>query len=361
MAVSLLSALSSGCTQEVESRPKPAPQKQPHLVELAPVVVDTLRITSVYTGSLRHRQTVRIFNQEEGRVLRLPYYEGDSVEAGTVVLELDDALIKSELRKAKAVRREAEANRERLRRLLDKKVVSEDEYVRAETAVEVAKAEEAILETRLGYTRVTAPFDGVVAARLVEPGDIVPRHTHVLTIVDPTSLITELGVSELLVPHIQIDDRVDVRIDALGDQHYSGGVLRIHPELDPQTRQGRVEVEIEPVPDGAQSGQFVRVTFNTTALNRKVIPFAAMRRDREGEYVFAIDAHKHVHRTAIRSGRRLADRVEILDGLRVGERVVVRGFLGLSDGEQVEPVNPAEQRAEDNAQSTSDAAVQEGS
>lgn len=332
----------SGCTQDAASVPNPqSAEKQQvpaHLVESAVVVAESMRMSSVYTGSLRHRQTVRIYNQEEGRLIRLPFYEGDRVKAGDVLLELDASLLIAQLDKARAVRREAETNMKRFQQLLQEKISSEDEYLRTKTAFEVAKAEERILETRLGYTKVSAPFSGVVTARLVEPGDILPRHTHVLTLADPSSLVTELAVSEILLSHIGVGDAVRARIDALGDAEFPGQVVRVHPELDARTRQGRVEIELRPVPPGARAGQFARVTFTTEALNRKVIPFAALRRDRDGEFVYRIDDDRIVHRVPVRSGQRLADRVEVLEGLGLGELVVVKGFLGLNEGKQVEIV-----------------------
>lgn len=332
----------SGCTQDAASvsNSQSAKKDTPaHLVESAPVVQETLRMSSVYTGSLRHRQTVRIYNQEEGRATRLPFYEGDRVEAGDIILELDATLLIAQLDKAKAVRREAETNMKRFRQLLDEKVLSENEYLRAKTAFEVAKAEERLLETRIGYTKVAAPFSGVVTARLVEPGDFLVHHTHVLTLADPSSLLTDLAVSEILLSHIAVGDSVHVRIDALGSTEFPGRVVRVHPELDPRTRQGRVEIELRPVPEGARAGQFARVTFSTEALDRRVIPFAALRRDRDGEFVYRIDGDRVVHRVPVRSGQRLADRVEVLEGLGVGDLVVVKGFLGLKEGKKVTIVN----------------------
>jgi RND family efflux transporter MFP subunit len=343
----------SGCSENAESRPqstqsdqgpasKRAEKKRDHLVETAIVKLDSLRLTSVYTGSLRSRRTVRVFNQEEGRVTKLPFFEGDRVDQGQLVLELDDALLQAEHAKASSLRREAESNLERVRRLKQKGVVSEDEYLRAVTAVEVAKGDELMLKTRLGYTRVQAPFAGVVAERLVEPGDVVPRHSHVLTIIDPTALVADLQVSELLLPHLSVGDRVTVRIDALGDVEFEARVLRIYPEVESRTRQGRVEVELTSVPKGARPGQFARVTFRVEASERKVLPFSALRRDHEGEYVYRIADGDRVVRVPVRSGRRLADRVEILEGLEPEVRVVTKGFLGLSEGMKVKPVDESQ-------------------
>jgi membrane fusion protein (multidrug efflux system) len=345
MGIVLIATLlftAGGCQRDPDGHAKPRAgekAKSPaHLVELVTVSEETLSVTSVRTGSLRHRRKVRIYNQEEGRVTRLPYYEGDQVQAGDILLELDQDLLMAELEKAIAVRRETKANLERLRGLRENRMVAENEYLRASTAYEVAKAEHRVLETRLGYTRVTAPFSGVVTARMVEPGDIVPRHSLVMSLADPSSLVTDLTVSELLIPHLHTGDTVRVRIDALGADEHPGNILRVHPELDARTRQGRVEIELSPVPPGARAGQFARVAFDTRAFNRMVIPFAALRRDRDGEFVYRMQADRTVRRVDVRSGQRLAQRVEVLEGLSVGEQVVLKGFLGLTDGKQVEPV-----------------------
>ena len=143
------------------------------------------------------------------------------------------------------------------------------------------------------------------------------------------------------MPHISPGDTVSVRIDALGNVDFRGVVKRVHPVLNPVTRQGVVEVELNPVPARARAGQFVRVTFSTEALNRMVAPFAALRRDREGEFVFRVNEEK-AERVVVRSGRRLADQVEMLEGLEPGDQVVVRGFLGLSAGKRVTPVDMPE-------------------
>ena len=347
LAICVLSIL-LGCTSDAANSPgaaKKATKKKArsHLVVLATVESRTLRSSSTYTGSLRYRTSVRIFNQEEGRLLELPYYEGDPVAKGVKLFGLDTALLDAELRKAAAVLREASANLKRSERLRRRKMASEEELLRARTVVEVAKAEREVLRTRRGYTQATAPFDGLVAARLAEPGDVVARHTHLLTLVDPASLVTELDVSELVIPHLAKGVEVVVRIDALGDEGYTGRVLRVHPEINPRTRQGRVEVTLMPLPQGARSGLFARVTFKIEALERRVMPFSALRRDRNGEYVFRIDPAGKARRVGIRGGRRVSDQVEILEGLHAGDRVVTKGFLGLKDGKKVTEV-PSERR-----------------
>jgi membrane fusion protein (multidrug efflux system) len=185
-------------------------------------------------------------------------------------------------------------------------------------------------------------------------------------------LVTEVSVSELLIPQMTIDDSVKVTIDALGQTIHNGRIIRIHPNLDPLTRRGVVEMELKPVPEGAQPGQLCRVEFTTRVAQRLVVPFRAIRRDEQGEYVFILqeavidksaakkaanetDSNKDkrpgknadnetiVARAPVRSGLRIGEQVEILQGLQENQKVVVRGFLGLSEGKPVKIVSPQTQ------------------
>jgi membrane fusion protein (multidrug efflux system) len=179
----------------------------------------------------------------------------------------------------------------------------------------------------------------VISVRNKEPGDLVAKHTHLLTLTDPGSLVTEIHVSELLLPYLKLDDPARVQIDAIGNRILEGRIMRIHPELDPVTRQGIVEVILQPVPEGARAGQFARVTLETARVERLVIPFLAIRHDKDGEHVFLLNPDNSARRTRVRSGIRLAEEIEILEGLEPGQQVVTRGFLGLAEGKLVKPVS----------------------
>ena len=277
-------------------------QAGPQLVGVA--TVETREIAGRITrpGTLKARRIVRLHNQEEGRIRQMPYFEGDSVRAGDTVVRLDDSLLQAELRKARARLRQAEQDLARFKRLVGKNLISEEDLMRAETALDVARAEESLLKARLEYMHIRAPFDGVVTERLAEPGDAVPRHTHLLTIADPGSLVTEVKVSELMLPALAAGDPVEVRIDALGDALFEGRVLRVHPTIDPRTRQGTVEVLVEPVPAGARAGQLCRVTLAGQARPRRLIPLAALRRDAREAFVFVVDEPGTARRSTVRSG-----------------------------------------------------------
>ena len=329
----------NACSPEDEHAKKKKPE---HLVETAIATRAELSLSITRTGTLKVLREVKIHSQEEGRVTELPYYEGDKVKKGTLIARLDDKLLRAQFNRAEATLKKSRSDIKRMRGLHKRKLASDQEIANAETEYEVAKADKEILETRLGYTKIVAPLTGIVTQRVTEPGNIAERHSHLLTISDPTSLITEVTVSGLLLPELKVGDPAQVTIDALGSEQLQGVITRTHPSLDPVTRRGIIEVELSPVPAGALPGQLCRVTLNTHSGNRLIIPFRALRRDTEGEYVFVVNKNNKAERVSVTSSLRMNERIEILPalkgGLTDGQQVVTKGFLSLKAGKKVKSV-----------------------
>lgn len=336
--VALLLGALVACGERSDGGQARPPAARAHLVELAPATLGKLAYVSDRAGSLRALREVRIMNQEEGEVVEVRVREGDRVARGELLVRYDDRLLRAELDKASASVRQAELDHRRNEQLQARGFVGAEALSRAATALEVARAEERILRERLRYLTITAPFGGVVSERAVEPGGVTPRHTHLLTLIDPSTLVTDVSVSELVLPYLALGDVAAVRIDALGEAAHPGRILRIHPAVDPLTRSGRVEVALSPVPAGARPGQFCRVELATEGREQVVLPLSALRRDAQGEFVFVHREDGSVERVGVTSGLRLADRVEIRQGLAAGSQVVTKGFIGLVPGQPVKPV-----------------------
>lgn len=332
----------AGCAAEDDAKgagnKRPA---SPHLVTTVSAERGPVAAHHERPGSLRFRRLVRIHSQEEGRITELEVFEGDRVAQGDLLVQLEDDLLRAQLDKASATKEQKELDLDRQEGLRKKRAVSEDELAQARTALTVAQAEERLLQTRLAFTRIRAPFGGVIVARRVEPGDFVTKNSHLLTLADPSSLIAEVYASELILPQVTLGGPVSLRIDALGASRFEGRILRIHPALAQISRQAIVEVAMDPIPDGARAGQFVRAMLQTNAVDRLLAPFRAVRRDRDGEFLWLVNDAGETRRRPVRTGLRITDRIEILEGLEPGERVVTRGFLGLAEGKAVKVVDDA--------------------
>jgi RND family efflux transporter MFP subunit len=326
--------LLAACSSETEV-PQQRPARPAPGVQVAEVVHQAVGQQIERTATLRAEREVKLITEEEGRIERLPYYPGDRVSKGDELLRLNDTLLVAQLNKARAQREQAELDVRRLERLQEPRLVAEEEVARARTTAQVAQAEEELLRIRLAQTRIHAPFDGVISARLAEPGDAVGRFSHVMSLIDPTRLLADLQLSETVLPALAVGDSVSLRLDAEGGRAFEGKILRIHPAVDPSSRLGTVEVRIDDPSAQARPGQLARVTLQLRPLPRTVIPFAALRRDTQGEFVYRLDGGLTVHRTPVTSGSHLGEKVVILRGLEHGQQVVTSGFLGLADGVSV--------------------------
>lgn len=343
--VLMVSLLLSGC--EREKTPATVVVK-PHLVEVVKAEKKDISVTRQRNGSLRALQEIQIYNQEEGQIAELPFFEGDRVEQGQIIARLNDRLLRSQLLRAQALTQKSETDLAQIEDLVARKLTTQNELTRIETELAVAKADEQALQTRLSYFVIRSPITGVVTHRNTEPGNIAERYSHLMTIADQSTLITEVRISELLLNDIKVGDTVAIQIDALSTakrqtQNLTGEISRIFPDIDPMTRTGMLEIALSPAPQGARSGQFVRVVLTTQQAKRLLIPFIALRRSVEEEYVFTVNADNKVQITPVRTGLEIGEQIEILEGLGGGETVVIRGFTNLRENKEVKIVNLATQ------------------
>lgn len=309
-------------------------KKPAHLVETSVVSIKDVSLETTLSGTLEASRVVRIFNQEHGLLKSLPFYESDHIKQNDLLASLDDALIRSDLNKATATLQQTQLDLKRLKNLVPRKLASEDQIAKAKTAVSIAQAEVDRNRTRLKHTQITSPFDGVISQRLIEPGDVIPLYSHMLTLIDISSLKVRIHVSELLLPLIKQNDLVTIKIDALGDLTFDGQINRIYPTIDADTRRGVVEIHIKPTPDGALPGQLCRITLSTEIKPRRMIPYDAVRHDDQGTYVFKIENNK-AKRINIRTGIQHNENIEILEGLSENDVIVSKGFFGLGHDKEV--------------------------
>lgn len=310
-----------------------------HRVEVVTAETRSVAIIQSVSGTLEAVIKIRLYNEESGRVIKLPFHEGDSVQKGTLLVQLDNALIKTDLAKALASKEQASVNLNRLKKLLPKKISTEEEVARAETELDLAIAEEQHQNIRLKRTSIHAPIDGIITRRLYEPGDMLPAHSHIHTLVDPGQLKLEATLTERLMPLARSGQVVDISIDALGEQPFKASISRIHPTINTETHKGTIEILIDPVPEGASIGQFTRAQLHLQATDRLVIPAHVVHYEPAGAYVYRVindeDGHTIAEKVMLQLGQQYNELVEILSGIHQDDLVVSRGYLGLRDRKKV--------------------------
>ena len=357
LVIALFSILLSSCDNSADSNSHDQQIRQRnnqplHRVEVITVEIKPVHLTQLVSGTLEAVTKIRLYNEESGRITKLPYYEGDSVKKGTLLIQLDNELLKTDVAKAKANRQQKKVDLNRLRQLLPKKIATEEQVAQARTEVDLAVAEEKHQLTRLKRTSIKAPIDGLITKRHYEPGDLLAQHSQILSIIDPSALRLKASIAERWIPLIHINQQVTVRIDALGDRKNKAKIIRIHPTINADTHKGIIEILLNPVPSNAKVGQFARATIELKSSQRLIIPVNTVHFEPEGAFVYRVikddtgnetgaDIVKAdiVEKVFFQQGQQFGEVVEVLSDLKAGDNIVSRGHLGLRDAKKVTIAN----------------------
>jgi membrane fusion protein, multidrug efflux system len=309
-------------------------------VEIATVQRIRIARTSLVTGQLAPLRVVGVTSQAPGALVRVPVEEGSQVRTGQLLAEIDARELRAQLDAAEKNLTFARSTAERSAQLHERQVVTTFEFERDQAALGAAEATVSQLRTRLSFTQIVSPIDGVVTQRFVQAGDIVGGQTRMFTIADVSTLVTQLPVSELEVPLLRQGARVDVQVDALG-RSVPGTIRRIFPAADSVTRLVPVEVAISGnAAPGLRPGYSVRVSLSLDERdNALVVPTRAVVGAAGAQSVFVIRDGR-AERRRVRVGNDLDGQMEVLEGLAFADTVITTGNALLRDGAQVRIVQP---------------------
>ena len=213
----------------------------------------------------------------------------------------------------------------------------------AKQQLAVAKANQQHYSALSDYSRIVAPYSGVVTWRFSDTGALVQAGTSntsglpIVTLAEIDVLRLRIPVPESLTSKVRIGDSADVHVQATGE-HFTGKVARFTNSLDPSTRTMQVEIDV-PNPDyHLQPGMYadVRLSANSVS-NALTVPIEAIQRTENKTSVLVLDAQNRVQSREVRLGVESSNNVEILAGLAEGERVIVGNLGSYQPGEVVRP------------------------
>lgn len=338
-------------------------------------------------GTLRANQQSTLYAKVPGYLKTISVDIGDSVKAGQLIAEIEVPELQAELGKCKAAvnRAKAEVNSAKaginkvnaelaasdieLKRLTNARKQSADLVVpqqvdeatarsesakagliQARAAVELAQAREAEaaadlerLLTLLAFAKIEAPFAGVVTARHVDPGAFIPsatagsaaRTAALITLTDFSVIRAEVPVPEVEAGLVKSGQPVKVSVDSLGNRAFEGKVSRHAYALDENTRSLRVEADLPNPGNDLRPGMFATIKVGVDRHdNALLIPVEGLLTEKSGTSVFLL-ADGKAKKTAVKTGFNDGSKVEIVNGLSGGERVLLFGKTALADGQAV--------------------------
>jgi len=202
-------------------------------------------------------------------------------------------------------------------------------------SIQASEASMKLADRQLRDTEIRAPFDGYVEKRLINLGELVKTQMPVMSVVriDPLKVVAE--IPEKMAPWIHDGQPVELHVDAFPDKTFTGKVSRISPAVNTATRAFPFEALIPNQDATLKPGTFARVHIETSKIDTVLtLPYSAMQYRYGVNRVFVVDGDKLVARE-LKVGDRLGDRVEILSGVKSGERVASNDIDKLTDGQKV--------------------------
>ncbi len=387
----------SSCTPKETADAQSQQKNRPTAVDVGVSKTETLTPSPTYTGSTEPIRTVSMRSQVEGQLLGLNVDVGDVVKQGQIIAQLDDSILRTQLNAAEAelaalkseVARsnsqvsnaraqvesarleliQAQADSQRQQSLLREGAIAsqtaQQTQTEARTAAQSLRAAQQTVTTeqqavaaaqgrviaqqavvtqeqkRRSYTRLIAPISGIVLQRLLEPGDLIQPGNEVLQIADFSRIQVRVEVSDKQLGNISIGQSISVKLDAFPQETLNGQVTRIYPAADATARLVPIEVVIPNSNGKIGSGLLARVSFISSNQEFVVVPQSALGGQEEsntGTVFIVTQEAENKAKVVARSvtlGDRADGKVEVLSGLKVGERYVTRSGSPLKNGETV--------------------------
>jgi membrane fusion protein (multidrug efflux system) len=298
-------------------------------------------------GSVRANREVTLYAKIPGYLKSIAVDKGDVVKAGQALGEIEvpellaeRAKLQTEVRVAEIEAKRVTAARSRAPDLVTPQTVEE-----AQGGLEVAQARLVHAETLLQYSRLLAPFDGVVTMRYVDGGAFVPAATAssspqtaaIVTLMDFTTVRVQVPVPETEASRVRPGQPVRVTVEGIPGRIFEGSVSRHGFALDESTRSLSVEADL-PNPDlELRPGMYatVRVGVEKHA-DAMLLPVEALVTDKANAFVFVAESGI-ARKTPIKAGFNDGARVEVSSGLKGSETVILVGNQNLADGAPISP------------------------
>ena len=315
----------------------------------APATVTTLRLQPVRwsdelraLGTASARESVTITAPVSQAIASVDFESGQYVEKGQALVTLVQGQQAASVAEARAELRNTEQLYERSRQLAEQQLVARADLETQRAALEAARARVATQRATVADRTIRAPFAGVLGLRLVSPGSLVTPGTPITTLDDVSLIKLDFTVPEAQLSLLSAGQQVNARTGAWPGETFAGTVATIDSRVDPATRAVTVRAEV-PNPDGRlRPGMLLEVGVERAARQALAIPELALQQNGTRASVFLVaDDGATVKETLVQTGARRFGEVEIVSGLKAGDRIVVEGTVKLRDGARIEDVGQA--------------------
>ncbi|MBK8001529.1 MAG: efflux RND transporter periplasmic adaptor subunit [Verrucomicrobia bacterium] len=344
--VSLLAVLVSispvltGCKKEA-AKGGAAPPAYAVQAVIAEAKVQAVNETLSLVGSVAANEMVEIKSETDGTLEEVLFTEGQKVKQGDLLIRLDESKFTATVNEAEANFKLTETTYDRNKQLLRDKLISQQEYDQAAAQYQASKASLELKKRLLKDARIYAPFKGMMSSRQVSPGQVIARNTTLTWLIDLDPVKVELNVPERFVSQLKIGQKIEITVAAYPGRTFLGEVFFVAPFVESATRTALVKARIDNPNAELKPGMFANLNL-TLKLKEDaiVIPESAVTASGDRNIVYVLDKEDTAQIRPVKIGIRQAGLVEIISGVKPGERVVAEGIQKIRPGAKVKASSP---------------------
>ncbi len=291
-------------------------------------------------GSLVASQGVDVSNEIDGQVVAIHFQSGQPVKEGEVLVKLDDDVDQAQLKGLIAEQRLADIAFKRSARLVKQHSVSQSDYDQAQANLESARANVQSKREQIKEKAIRAPFSGILGIRQVDLGEYLAKGARIVSLQALDPIFVDFSLPERELPRLRQDQPVELQVQAFPDETFTGHITAIEPRINTGTRNIRVRATLANPHSKLRPGMFAEVR---VVLPKKrdilTLPRTAVTYNPYGDMVYIIeekDGKLTVHSRQIQTGTSRDKRVEVVTGLKAGDRVVRAGQVKLRNGQHIQ-------------------------
>ena len=297
-------------------------------------------------ANLKTRKNVLILPEFQGTLEQIFVDEGQNVQKGKLLAEINDSGLKEQLEQLTIQANFAKENFERTERLWNNNIGSEIQFLKSKTDFESSQKMVEQMKDRLAKTKIYAPFDGEVDEIISNQGsNLIPGVSQILRLVNLDKIYAEAFVSEKYISFIDEGTEAIVHVPLLGKE-INSKIIQTGNFINPSNRTFRIEVPVENIDNKIKQNLDAKIKINIySKKDAVVIPLRIVREDASGKksvYVMNKDIKEGVYitvKTFISLGNKNNTDVEIIEGLKIGDMLVLEGASIVEDSQRVKLIN----------------------
>jgi RND family efflux transporter MFP subunit len=306
-------------------------------VKVAPLTLSTMNHYLEIQGSVESNRNVQVSPKMSGIITQIYVSEGQYVNAGKVLAQIDDAVLKASRAELETQTSLAKTIYEKQKRLWDQEIGTEIQFLQAKNSYEALEKRIASLDEQLSMSKIKAPISGTVDDVMPKVGEMAMPGMPAFRVTSPSDLSLVANVSESYAPFVKRGDAVNIYFPAI-DKTFKARVTTVAQSIDPTSRTFEVKAKL-PANKQIKINMYGKMAINDRNLKDIIVaPVDVLQKGATGNYVYIAEEQNGkwlARRRSVDTGLSYENKAEITAGLKAGDRLITDGFKEVSDGQVV--------------------------